>query len=242
MTSLDPHYQIVWAPFGPDSEVGRRAGADRPILLPYFVDGDALELRRQGKGVALDDFDLLRGILVAYLDDPAGAEPGELRPYLRRALEELVGAFRRPSLEAAILEGALHLARTHGWGLGRRALRSGAALAPGSARIRCDLAVALWRTLESGDEPDRSGVALEILAEAEAIDRTRLPARPAQFLFLVELGALGFLGRSREWSARLETHRPALDPDLEAKLQQLLAAPGGVDPAAWGLVTGPNEG
>lgn len=235
-------YEVVWAPFSPDSEVGRRAGADRPILLPYFVDGDALALRRRGKGVPLDDFDLMRGILVAYLDDPAGAEPGELRPYLRKALDELVGAFRRPSLEATILEGALHLARTHGWLVGRQALRNGAALAPDSARIRCDLAVALWRTLEGGDEPDRTGVAREILAEAEAIDRTRLPARPAQFLFLIELGALGLLGRGREWEARLAMPRPALDPDLEAKLQQLLAAPGEVDPAAWGLVTAPDGG
>lgn len=242
MNELD--YQVVWAPFGPDSEVGRRAGADRPILLPYFLDGEALELRRQGKGVALDDFDLLRGILVAFLDDPPEAEPGELRPYLRCALEELVGAFRRPSLEATILEGALHLARTHGWRVGRHALRSGAALAPGSARIRCDLVVALWRSLESGDEPDRTGAAQEILAEAGAIDQTRLPGRPAQFLFLIELGALGVLGRGREWAARLgdAVHRPKLDPDLEAKLSQLLATQGDVDPAAWGLVSGPDEG
>jgi hypothetical protein len=230
-------WRVLWAPVPPDTPVGRLAGADRPIQLPYLVDGPGLQMLAAGKGVPLDDYDLLRGILAAYFEDPQGAsEVGTFRPYQQRAIAALAQAFRRPSVERMVLETAPAMAMAHGWALGREALRTGIALVPASAQLLCDYLTAGWRLLEAGSPCDRTAVLGELVAEGPRVDLARVRPLAAQYLLVVRLGAATALGRLEERAALLATARELLtDGYLKGKLEELLAAESPFDIGAFGL-------
>ncbi len=237
MDASSSTYRILWAPCPRDSEVGRRIGADRDLWLPYLVEGAGLVKLNAGFGVPFDDYDLAQGILAAYFEVPA--EPGaprDLAPYLSCALDELVTAFERPSLEAMVLELARGMGQRHGWGLARAALRTGRALLPESPQITCDYVVALWRMLESGHATEPVATLHEILDLCPTADSPALRPMAREYLALVQLGALAAAGKSADLAARLaEVGAFVADPYLLGKLRELEACPGALDPVAWDL-------
>ncbi len=237
MSDSTSSYRILWAPCPRESDVGRRIGADRDIWIPYLVDGEGLVKFDAGQGVPFDDYDLAQGILAAYFEKPAktGA-PEDLRPYLSCALDELVVAFRRPSLEVMILELARGMGQRHGWALAREALRTGRALLPESAQIACDYVVALWRMLEAGDADEPRVVLHEILDLAPTVDSEGLRPMARQYLALVELGALSAAGEHGKFAAPLaEARRLVADPYLQGKLEELERHEEPLDPRHWDL-------
>jgi hypothetical protein len=229
-------YRILWAPCPRESGVGRRIGADRDIFLPYLVEGEGLAKLDAGLGVPFDDYDLAQGILAAYLESPAEPHaPKDLKPYLTCALDELVAAFQRPSLEVLVLELARGMGQRHGWALAREALRTGRALLPESPQISCDYVVALWRMLESGDATEPVALLHEILDLCPSADSLALRPMAREYLALVHVGALAAAGRTEELRARVTQARAFVaDPYLLGKLQEL-DAQRGVPPAAWDL-------
>jgi hypothetical protein len=190
-----------------------------------------------GQGVPFDDYDLAQGILAAYFDRPAepGA-PADLKPYLSCALDELVAAFPRPSLEVMVLELARGMGQRHGWALAREALRTGRTLLPASAQIACDYIVALWRMLESGAASEPVAALHEILDLCPSADSSALRPMAREYLALVQLGALAMARRGVELAARLTEARALVaDPYLLGKLDELEARTGALDPAEWDL-------
>jgi hypothetical protein len=237
MDASSSTYRILWAPCPRDSEVGRRIGADRDLWLPYLVEGAGLVKLNAGFGVPFDDYDLAQGILAAYFEAPA--EPGaprDLAPYLSCALDELVTAFERPSLEAMVLELARGMGQRHGFGLAREALRTGRALLPESPQITCDYVVALWRMLESGEATEPVAVLHEVLDLGPTADSGALRPMAREYLALVHLGALKAAGQTAALAARLAEVAPRVaDPYLVGKLRELEAGGGVLDPVAWDL-------
>jgi hypothetical protein len=237
MTAPPATWRILWAPCPRASDVGRRIGADRDLWLPYFAEGDGLAKLDAGQGVPFDDYDLAQGILAAYFERPAepGA-PADLTPYLSCALDELVTAFQRPSLEVMVLELARGMGQRHGWALAREALRTGRALLPDSPQIACDYVVALWRMLESEEAPDPLAVLHEILDLCPSADSPALRPRAREYLVLVHVGALAAATRGVELRARVtEARARVADPYLLGKLEELEGRKGVLDPAAWDL-------
>lgn len=230
-------YRILWAPCPRESDVGRRIGADRDLWLPYLVEGDGLARLDAGQGVPMDDHDLAQGILAAYFERPA--EPGapkDLQPYLSCALDELVAAFQRPSLEAMVLEIARAMGLRHGWSLGCQALRTGRALLPDSAQVACDYVVALWRTLEAGEPAEPRAVLREILDLVPASDSDGLRPMAREYLALVHLGALAAAEEYGKVPVLLEeARRLVADPYLVGKLRELERQVGPLDPREWDL-------
>jgi hypothetical protein len=216
--------------------VGRRIGTDRDVFLPYLVEGEGLAKLEAGQGVPFDDHDLAQGILAAYFERPSDpAAPKDLQPYLACALDELVAAFRRPSLEVLVLEISRAMGLRHGWALAREALRTGRALLPDSAQVACDYVVALWRMLEAG-EGQRDGLLREILELAPAADAPGLRPMAREFLALVHLAAMAAAEEYTALPARLEeARRLVADPYLRGKLQELEAHAGRLDPRAFDL-------
>jgi hypothetical protein len=237
MSDRPSTYRILWAPCPRESDVGRRIGADRDIWIPYLVDGEGLVKFDGGQGVPFDDYDLAQGILAAYFEKPAktGA-PEDLKPYLSCALDELVVAFRRPSLEVMILELARGMAQRHGWALAREALRTGRALLPESAQIACDYVVALWRTLEAGEADEPRALLREILDLAPAVESEGLRPIAREYLALVRLGAMAAVGEQGTFAALLaQARRLVSDPYLQGKLGELERQEGPLDPRPWDL-------
>jgi hypothetical protein len=237
MKAPSPTYRILWAPCPRESDVGRRIGADRDVWLPYLVEGEGLARLAAGQGVPFDDYDLAQGILAAYFERPAEASaPKDLTPYLSCALDELVPAFQRPSLEVMILELARGMGQRHGWALAREALRTGRALLPNSPQIACDYVVALWRMLESEEGTESLAVLHEILDLCPAAESPTLRPMAREYLVLVHVGALAAAVRGVELAARLtEARAHVSDPYLLGKLEELEAREGALDPAAWNL-------
>ena len=230
-------YRILWAPCPRESDVGRRIGADRDLWLPYLVEGEGLARLDAGQGVPFDDYDLAQGILAAYFERPAepGAPP-DLTPYLSCALDELVTAFQRPSLEVMVLELARGLGQRHGWALAREALRTGRTLLPESPQIACDYVVALWRMLESKEASEPVAVLHEVLDLCPLADSPALRPRAREYLALVHVGALAAAGRAEELRARVAQARASIsDPYLLGKLGELEAHAAALDPVAWDL-------
>ncbi|HEY6555441.1 MAG TPA: hypothetical protein VI669_18940 [Vicinamibacteria bacterium] len=237
MSDRTSSYRILWAPCPRESDVGRRIGADRDIWIPYLVDGEGLVKFDGGQGVPFDDYDLAQGILAAYFEKPAktGA-PEDPRPYLSCALDELVVAFRRPSLEVMILELARGMGQRHGWALAREALRTGRALLPDRPQIACDYVVALWRMIEAGEADEPRALLHEILDLAPAVDSESLRPMAREYLALVHLGALAAAGEQGEFAAHLaEARRLVADPYLQGKLDELEGREGPLDPRRWDL-------
>lgn len=231
-----PRYRILWAAVPRESEVARRIDAGADVWLPYLIDGEALSRIDAGQGVPLDDYELLEGLLVAWFerpDVPIGVpEPEAL---FRRALDEVVRAFRRPSIEVAVLEIARALGARHGWGVARAALRTGRALCPQSAQIACDDVVACWRIIESGAK-ERSRLAHEILEQAPAIDIQGLRPMATQFLAVVYVAALALAHPEGDARALAAQARERVgDPYLRAKLAELAALESPLDPVAFDL-------
>jgi hypothetical protein len=216
--------------------VGRRIEAAADVWLPYLIDGEALARIEAGQGVPLDDYELLEGLLVAWFerpDVPVGVpEPEAL---FRRALDEVVKAFHRPSIEVAVLEIARALGARHGWGMARAALRTGRALCPESAQIACDDVVACWRIIESG-AADPAGLAHEILEQAPAIDTRGLRPMATQFLAVVYVAALALAHPEGDGKAlAAEARERVSDPYLRRKLDELVARESPLDPVAFDL-------
>jgi hypothetical protein len=229
-------YRILWAPCPRESDVGRRIGADRDLWLPYLVEGEGLARLDAGQGVAFDDYDLAQGILAAYFERPA--EPGapqDLTPYLSSALQELVAAFERPSLEIMVLELARGMGQRHGWALAREALRTSRALLPESPQVACDYVVALWRVLESEETREPVAVLHEILDLCPSVDSPALRPMARQYLALVHVAALA-MGARAELPARLvEARAFVTDTYLLGKLREIETRDERLDPAAWDL-------
>jgi len=230
-------YRILWAPCPRDSEVGRRIGADRDLWLPYLVEGDGLVKLNAGFGVPFDDYDLAQGILAAYFEAPADpGAPRDLAPYLSCALDAMVAAFARPSLEILVLELARGMGQRHGWALAREALRTGRVLLPDSAQITCDYVVALWRMLESGRATEPVALLHEVLDLCPTADSPALRPMAREYLALVHLGALAAAGLTSTLTARLAEVGPLVaDPYLLGKLREIEAGVGLLDPVAWDL-------
>lgn len=230
-------YRILWAPCPRESHVGRRIGADRDLWLPYLVEGDALAKLAAGEGVPLDDYELLQGILAAYFEQPSEPHaPPNLQPYLSCALDELVAAFQRPSLEAMVLEVARAMGLRHGWSLARQALQTGRTLLPDSVQIECDYVVALWRMLETGEAAEPTALLHEILDLAPTANSSRLRPMAREYLALVHLGAMAAAEDYEMLPARLEAARRLVtDAYLRGKLQELERQVGPLDPRRWDL-------
>jgi hypothetical protein len=237
MNDPSPTYRILWAPCPRESDVGRRIGADRDLWLPYLVEGDGLAKLDAGQGVPFDDYDLAQGILAAYFEAPAEpSAPRDLAPYLSCALDELVTAFQRPSLEVMVLELARGMGQRHGWVLAREALRTGRALLPESPQIACDYVVALWRMLESREATEPGAVLHEILDLCPAADSPDLRPMAREYLALVHLGARAAAEEYTSLPALLEeARRLVADPYLRDKLQELERQVGPLDPHQWDL-------
>ena len=237
MKDPSPTYRILWAPCPRESDVGRRIGADRDLWLPYLVEGEALAKLDAGLGVPFDDYDLGQGILAAYFETPSEPEaPRDLAPYMSCALDELVVAFPRPSLEVMILELARGMGQRHGWALAREALRTGRALLPESPQIKCDYVVALWRMLESREAAEPMAVLHEILDLCPSADSAALRPMAREYLALVHLGALAAAEDYANLPTLLEeARRLVADPYLRAKLRELESQVGPLDPHRWDL-------
>lgn len=235
-TETLPRYRILWAAVPRESVVGRRIEAAADVWLPYLIDGEALARIEEGQGVPLDDYELLEGLLVAWFerpDVPVGIpEPEAL---FRRALDEVVRAFHRPSLEVAVLEIARALGARHGWDLARAALRTGRALVPQSAQIACDDVIACWRMIEGG-AADGAGLAHEILELAPAIDTHGLRPMAIQFLAVVYVAALALAHPEGDGRALAAKARERVDdPYLRGKLDALANREAALDPVAFDL-------
>jgi hypothetical protein len=230
-------YCILWAPCPRESDVGRRIGADRDLWLPYFVEGEALDKLDAGLGVPFDDYDLAQGILAGYFETPAEpSAPRDLAPYLCCALDDLVTAFKRPSLEVMVLELARGMGQRHGWALARDALRTGRALLPESPQIACDYVVALWRMLESHEAKEPRAVLHEVLDVCPSADSATLRPMAREYLALVRLGALAAAEDYAEVPVLLEeARRLVVDPYLRGKLNELETQVGPLDPHRWDL-------
>jgi hypothetical protein len=237
MKDASSTYRILWAPCPRDSEVGRRIGADRDLWLPYLVEGEGLAKLDAGLGVPFDDYDLAQGILAAYFEAPSDpAAPRDLAPYLSCALDELVTAFGRPSLEVMVLELARGMGQRHGWGLAREALRTGRALLPESPQITCDYVVALWRMLESREALELVAVLHEILDLCPSADSATLRPMAREYLALVHLGALAASAQYSKLPVVLREARGIVtDPYLKGKLLELERQVGPLDPRAFDL-------
>jgi hypothetical protein len=231
-----PRYRILWAACSRDSEVGRRIGALEDLWLPYLVDGESLRRIEAGQGVPLDDYELLEGLLVAYFARPDDSPPDlDTQPAFRRALEAMVEAFARPSVEVTVLEIARALGARHGWIPARAALRTGRVLVPESAQLACDYAVASWRCLETHALPVGE-VAHEILALAPKVATAGLRPIAAQYLAVVEVAALVAAHPEGDWRDAVAACRERVsDAYLTQKLDDLLRVSLPLDPAAFDL-------
>ena len=117
-------YSILWQPSG-------------TTYMPYFVDGQELRNFEARRPVALNDRDLVRGILHEYTNEDT--EFPAVKDSWLAILNDLTKSFEYESLEKLILDAATHTRTVHGCKPSKLMLEGGAKLLPGSAQIKEDL-------------------------------------------------------------------------------------------------------
>ncbi|MFC1657416.1 hypothetical protein ACFL2P_02460 [Candidatus Moduliflexota bacterium] len=147
-------YSIVWLPIKEGSDLSRHLDATGALSLPWFLeDAKKRSFERQAE-TNLEAIDLLKGLLVAYMDEAPAVDMGLFRRHVPRILEDLRDFFAVTSLEILLLEAAALLREGSGDGVSFRALLSGAEILPESSKIKCDCSIDLWNLLESGEVTD----------------------------------------------------------------------------------------
>lgn len=67
---LAPVGEIFWQQYAPESELGQHLSAEDYFALPYFMNGTDRRKYEETHELYLDEFSLLKGILVGYEDEP----------------------------------------------------------------------------------------------------------------------------------------------------------------------------
>ena len=201
-----------------------------PGILPYFVDGEDCAALGRKEAVELTARTLLFGILVSWFEVErfTGAEDPET---LRRLLNDLLEALRRDfgcdSLETLILDAAAVVRARHGALLASRMLTAGNNLLPGSARIRGDLMVDVWRVLEATEPVDRPSAFAFLVKVYRGIDLAAVDGRVVELLDYIYLVALSFRGQRDERARffRGGAAKRVRNAALKRKMLALLADP-----------------
>lgn len=219
-------FSIVWLPCGPDSPFSKLAGSPR-AYLPFFVEGDQKHIFDRARGFIPDYFALVRGILVAYLDDNPTLEMEPAREQMLLVLRALVPRLHRPSLDVLVVDTASDLRKHHGCPLSRSALLTGLRICPESATVRSDLIADTWMLLEL-DLIATEDFCLGILDAFDGLDpdRITLPAgrELALYAVTVALTLSGQLERRDRFVREAVVGRVS-NPSYSKRLSEILSAP-----------------
>lgn len=147
-------YSIVWLPVKAGSDLAMNLKASDSLSLPWFLESTKKRSFERRAETNLEAIDLLKGLLVAYMDEAPAVDMDLFRRHVPRILEDLREFFAVPSLETLLLEASALLREGSGDGVSLRALLSGAEILPESSKIKCDCSMDLWNLLERGEITD----------------------------------------------------------------------------------------
>ncbi|MDD5583846.1 MAG: hypothetical protein PHV55_02150 [Candidatus Omnitrophica bacterium] len=132
-------YSIAWIFYNEDSETARSLNAPGSVVLPYFVSEDDLTMVDAGDCVGLDEWDLLRGLMVEFFTPPPMSVTHKIKPYFEDILYDLLGKFlcqnNYDSVEQCII-AIIGQLKNHGESVCARALKTGLAILPHSLKIK----------------------------------------------------------------------------------------------------------
>jgi hypothetical protein len=191
-------FTIVWTPLKQEIIDNWGLPLSEGVSVPFFLEGDASNQLQSERGAPLLPFDLLRGILVAYRNDPPVVALAASRRAMPAVVEHLGRGFGRASLEATVLDVAVKMRDEYGNDLSRVVLETGTALAPESSKIRSDLVADLWILAEKAPEDDLRPLLDEIAAHVPQIDVDDIHAGAAELVCYAHFVALHYLGRDAE--------------------------------------------
>jgi|GEM_PF-1943949 len=195
-------FTTVWQDFREISPTNRFLGPSKTISFPYMLEGEACAALSTGKRIALGPVELMRGILMGYLDCSAVVDVSQV--HLRDALEDLVILLSAPSLEILLLDGAAYMREQYGIGPGRSALQTAMAILPQSSLMKCDFIMATWSEMMDllgthGGTPDSYRQFCSDIATAyDGIDFDVPDPQALELLVYAQLVALSYLGRRRQ--------------------------------------------
>lgn len=195
-------YAVVWQGFRDTSPTNRSLQPSEVISFPYMLEGDACAALSTGKRIALGPVELMRGILMGYLESPPVMDVSQ--PHLRDALEDLVILLSAPSLEILLLDGGAYMRERYGIGPGRIALQTGMAILPQSSLMKSDFIMATWSAMANqlgpcSDSPELNRqFCIDIATAHQGIDLRVPDPEAVELLVYAQLVALSHLGRERE--------------------------------------------
>ncbi|MEQ8924690.1 MAG: hypothetical protein RLO81_02690 [Fulvivirga sp.] len=148
-------YKIIWKHFENNSDTGTHLKAKVDFSLPYFIDGEE-KIKFENKEPAnLNQFHLVKGLLVGYFDKPPETDTRFAQSKAKQIITEQLPAFKSPSLESLILDLSAYLRDTHGQQASLQSLMTGTELVPESSAIKYDCCIDLINCIEDGEIEDR---------------------------------------------------------------------------------------
>ncbi|MEO6865026.1 MAG: hypothetical protein ABI229_06220 [Gemmatimonadaceae bacterium] len=195
-------FAMIWRNFRETSPTNRRLGPSQVVSFPYMLEGDARQAMQAGQRVALGPVELLRGIMIGYLDLPPVVDVS--KPHLRDALDDLVTLLSAPSLEILLIDAAADMRERHSMESARIALETGMTILPQSSLMRSDYIMTTWSAITS-----RAGMADFGLEESQrlcgdivtaysSIDLDIVEPDAVEFVVYAQLVALSYLRRQSE--------------------------------------------
>jgi len=144
-------FSIIWKQFSKNSDLGRHLKTEDDFGLPYFVDGKNKQEFENSKLKRLSEFNLLRGILVGYFDNPPIIDTNIFKQKAEIILEDLKDHFNFESTEKLILDIATFLRNENGDQVSFIALLAGTEILPNSSVIKFDCCTDLYNQIERDD-------------------------------------------------------------------------------------------
>lgn len=215
-------HSITWFPFGPEVGFVKAIGSDESLHLPVFLTGKDLDLFKKSGGVNFNPENLVIGILLGLQDNPPTLNLQEIKPFLIKGLDLLVSEYRFKGLEELVLSIAANLRENIDLDSSTTSLVSGLQLLPESDKIRSDLIVTLWATMQAeGSMIDDKLVKIQEIGSGIQFNNLDKGIAPAiAYILSVAMIYTEFEGTNNFINTTAKTH--LTDPELLGRLNRLI--------------------
>jgi hypothetical protein len=143
----DKKYSIIWKHFTKESPIGLKLNVNDKFSLPYFIDGIDKEKFESKESLDLGALHLIKGILVAYNDDPPDTDTSIFKSKAKQILNEHLPIIKEESLETLIINFSAYLREKNGQEASLSALLTGTKLVPDSHLVKFDCCLDLYNSL-----------------------------------------------------------------------------------------------
>ncbi len=189
--NISTEYSLVWQQFGEDSDFAKRFYVfGKSGYLPFLINKDLFN-EDMTLQVEVDEYLLLKGILVGMQDSRFMFRSKDNDEMLLNLLDELSDGFRCSSVEQMILDVSINLGKEFGIKPQYYALKTGVLKCPNSSKILSDLTLVITEFLKE-DPTNCYDLFEEIITMYQDIDINHLDHKAVEYLIYINFVAIRF--------------------------------------------------